>query len=145
MPADSRSHARRQSEGDCQGLKALQRSKRLRKLNVAKTSVGAGLGEALASWSELEALLAQGSKVDDEAVKSIPELPRLQNLSLADTAVTEGGLARLVERCPNLREISGGRRKGTFYFSRWSHPNRVAQSEAAKPLLAGFRWLQPCR
>ena len=117
MPTDSRSRSRRQSEGDGQGLKALQRSKRLRKLNVAKTSVGAGLGEALAAWSELEALLAQGSQVDDDAVKSIPELPRLQNLSLADTAVTEGGLAGLVERCPNLREITSETASGSLPVS----------------------------
>lgn len=99
------------------GLKALQRSKRLRKLNVAKTSVGAGLGEALAFWSELEALLAQGSQVNDDAVKSIPDLPRLQNLSLADTPVTAGGLARLVERCPNLREITSETASGSLPVS----------------------------
>jgi formylglycine-generating enzyme required for sulfatase activity/WD40 repeat protein len=96
------------------GLTALQHSTRLRKLNVAGTAVGAGLGQALASWSELETLLAQGSQVDDDALKDIPELPRLQNLSLADTAITEEGLARVVERCPNLREISGETSSGSL-------------------------------
>lgn len=58
--------------------------------------------EEIARLSKLEVLILDDTWVDDECIAVLAKLPRLRELSLTGTVVTDQGLQRLVERNPSL-------------------------------------------
>jgi hypothetical protein len=74
----------------------LERLESLRALDLQRTGVGGGIGEAIGGMSHLESLSVSGSKVTDKFVRAIRDLP-LRSLSIDCQLVTPAAARELAK------------------------------------------------
>lgn len=95
------------------GLTRLEGLVNLRRLDLSGTEAGASGAAALEKFRELEALrLWRCEQAGDAVAETVLELPKLETLDLAQSGLTDAGLAKLGE-APALRKLYVGETKVT--------------------------------
>jgi hypothetical protein len=106
-------------------LARLEGLRKLRRLDLSGTEVGASGAPTLAKYSQLQALrLWNCEQAGDEAAAALRQLGGLQTLDLAKTALGDAGLNAL-SGMPSLRKLYVGETKVT--------PEAVAAFRKANP------------